>query len=58
MPVRSPLSAILGLEIGDANQSIEQVLTVESRFKRPERLNQNCSNFDVIRLNRELLHPF
>jgi uncharacterized protein (DUF3084 family) len=49
------VSAILGLEIGNANQPIEQALTVENRLKRPERLNQSRSDFDANRLNRELL---
>ena len=48
-------TAILGLEIDDADQPIDWPRIVENRLKRPGCFRQCRSDFEAIRPNRELL---
>ncbi len=48
-------TAILGLEIDDADQPIDWLGTVENRLKMPGWFSQSPSDVDTIEPNRELL---
>jgi len=55
MYVSMRITAILGLEIDDADQLIDGSGTVENRLKMPGRFSQSRSDFDAVGPNRELL---
>lgn len=51
MPRKPNLSAILSLEIADADQPLAWTATVENRLEMSGRLNHSRSDFDAFRPN-------